>query len=124
MAEGPLLSLMHTPLTGRTGLVPMIFATGNPAKLSSGHRLVSEQVAPLMAPLQEFYKARASGISVVDTAPVAEMLDANMPNNYSPTTFLVQTMATSPAVDYVATLAFVDAAGYQKAQKLAQTPVP
>lgn len=126
MAEGPLLSLMATPAAGRAALIEKVFATGNATRLSSGHRAVSEQVAPLMAPLSQFYGARASGLSIQDTAPVAEMLSANMPNNYSPTTFLVQSMgdtATRP-MDYVVTVAFVNGAGYAKAQGLAQNPVP
>jgi hypothetical protein len=54
------------------------------------------------------------------------MLDAQVPNNYSPTSFLVQTMRdrTDRAVDYVATVLFVDAAGYAKAQTLSHNPVP
>ena len=125
MAEGPLLSLMKLPAANRAALVPKIFETGNPAKLSSGHRMVSEQVAPLMAPLSQLYAARAAGASIEMTASAAEMLSANMPNNYSPTTFLVQSMADSQrAMDYVVTLAFVTPTTYQKAQRLAQNPVP
>ena len=68
----------------------------------------------------------ASKWSIEDTAPVAEMLSANMPNNYSPTTFLVQAMGDTSkrATDYVATIAFVNGGGYMKAQLLAQNPVP
>ena len=126
MAEGPLLSLMATPPAGREALIGKVFETGEAARLSSGHRMVSEQVAPLMGPLSQFYGARAQGLSVEDTAPVAEMLSANMPNNYSPTTFLVQAMGADAtrAADYVVTVAFVNGAGYAKAQRLAQQPVP
>jgi len=126
MAEGPLVSLMATPAAGREALIAKVFTTGNATRLSSGHRAVSEQVAPLMGPLSQFYGARAQGLSVEDTAPVAEMLSANMPNNYSPTTFLVQAMGDTSkrATDYVVTVAFVNGAGYAKAQTLAQNPVP
>ena len=126
MAEGPLLSLMKLPAANRGALVPKIFETGNAARLSSGHRMVSEQVAPLMVPLQQFFGARAQGATVEMTASAAEMLSANMPNNYSPTTFLVQAMSDSPArtMDYVVTLSFVTPTTYQKAQRLAQQPVP
>ena len=126
MAEGPLLSLMKLPAASRTALVPKIFETGNAAKLSSGHRMVSEQVAPLMDGLQQLYAARAGGATVEMTAAGAEMLSANMPNNYSPTTFLVQAMTDSPmrAMDYVVTLSFVTPTTYQKAQRLSANPVP
>lgn len=126
MAEGPLLALMKLPAESRGALVPKIFETGNAARLSSGHRMVSEQVAPLMAPLQELYAARAAGASIAMTAEGAAMLSATMPDNYSPTTFLVQAMPDSAmrAMDYVVTLAFVTPTTYQKAQRLAQNPVP
>ena len=126
MADGPLLSLLALPQPLRLLNVPKIFETGNPAKLSSGHRMVSEQVAPLMGPLSQLYTARAQGASLEATASAAQQLSANMPNNYSPTAFLVQAIADPSirSVDYVVTLSFVDAAGYQKAKRLAQNPVP
>jgi len=126
LAEGPLLVLMKLPDAIRALNVAKIFETGNPAKLSSGHRMVSEQVAPLMSPLQELYKARVGGATIEQTAMAAKQLSANMPNNYSPTTFLIQAIAEGPlrSTDYVTTLAFVNAANYQKAQKLSANPVP
>lgn len=126
LADGPLIALMKLPEPIRLLNVPKIFETGDAARLSSGHRMVSEQVAPLMGPLQQFYAARAQGAPVEATAEVAMQLSSQMPNNYSPTAFFVQAMAEEPvrAVDYVVTLAFVGSAGYQKAQRLALNPVP
>jgi hypothetical protein len=126
LADGPLISLLALPAPIRQLNVAKIFDTGDVAKLSSGHRMVSEQVAPLMGPLSQFYGARAMGATVDQTAETAKALSAQMPLNYSPTAFLVQAMADEPvrAVDYVATLAFVNAAGYQKAQRLSSNPVP
>lgn len=126
LAEGPLANLLAIPTQIRTPLVGKIFATGNPAKLSSGHRAVSEQVAPLMGPLSQFYTARAGGAPVSATASAADMLDANMPPNYSPTTFLIQAMGpeATRSMDYVVTVAFVNAAGYAKAKALSSRPVP
>ncbi len=89
---------------------------------SSGH------LAPLMAPLEQFYGARASGAPVEATAAAAEMLSASMPKNYSPTTFMIQSInatgETGRKMDYVATITFVNAAGYAKAKQLAQRSVP
>jgi hypothetical protein len=54
------------------------------------------------------------------------MLNAQVPDNYSPTAFLVAAMperAKRP-VDYVATIAFVNGAGYEKAKVLSRQPVP
>lgn len=126
LADGPLIALMNLPEPIRALNVPKIFETGDAAKLSSGHRMVSEQVAPLMGPLSQFYGARAMGAPVEATADVAKQLSAQMPLNYSPTAFLVQAMAaeTTRAADYVVTLAFVNATGYQKAQRLSSNPVP
>jgi hypothetical protein len=126
LADGPLITLMALPEPIRALNLPKIFATGDAARLSSGHRMVSEQVAPLMGPLSQFYGARVMGAPVEATAPVAMQLSAQMPLNYSPTAFLVQAMAAEPvrSVDYIATLAFVSATGYQKAQRLSSNPVP
>ena len=126
LAEGPLVDLMKLPAGMRAIQLPHIFETGNAAKLSSGHRAVSEQVAPLMAPLQQFYGARVQGATPEMTAPAAQMLNAAMPANYSPTTFFIQSIVDEPirSVDYVVTLAFVGSAGYQKAQRLSSNPVP
>ena len=126
MADGPLISLLALPEADRAPLVAGIFKTGNAAKLSEGHRMVSEEVAPLMPPLQQLYDARAAGAPIEATAPDATLLNTKVANNYSPTTFLVQSMAgaaTRP-FDYVVTIGFVNAAGFEKAKLLAQRPVP
>jgi hypothetical protein len=125
LAEGPLLDLMKMPAEIRPGNVAKIFETGNPAKLSSGHRMVSEQVAPLMAPLRQIYEARVAGATIDQTASAAMQLSSQVPNNYSPTAFLVQALPDAArTMDYVVTLTFVNSTGYQKAQRLAQNPVP
>jgi hypothetical protein len=126
LADGPLISLMKLPEPIRLANVPKIFETGDAAKLSSGHRAVSEQVAPLMGPLQQFYTARASGAPVEATADAAMQLTAQMPANYSPTAFIVQAMGDDAvrSIDYVVTLTFVNSTGYEKAKRLAQNPVP
>jgi hypothetical protein len=129
LAEGPLLSLQVAPAAGREALVPNIFDVGsNSNALSSGHRAVAEQVAPLMAGLGQYYGARAKGATVQQTAPVAAQLNAGVKNvgNYSPTAFLVNSMqdASIRKLDYVATVVFTDAAGYTKAKQLSKNPVP
>ena len=126
LAEGPLLNLMKMPAALRAGGIAKVFEQGDAARLSSGHRMVSEQVAPMMAPLRQIYEARAAGASVEMIAAGATQLSSQVPNNYSPTAFLVQSITDEPVrtVDYVVTLAFVGATGYQKAQRLAQNPVP
>lgn len=126
LADGPLLSLLELPAEQRAGAVQQIFATGDAAKLSSGHRAVSEQVAPMMGPLSQIFGARAAGAPLAAVADGASQLDAQVPPNYSPTAYLVQAMGPTETrpFDYVATVTFVNGAGYDKAKALAQQPVP
>jgi hypothetical protein len=133
LAEGPLASLSLAPAADRAGLINQIFkcpdartpgceAAGG--RLSSGHRAVSEQVAPLMPGLAQFYGGRAQGATPEMTAGGAAQLNEGVHNvpNYSPTAFIVS--AVQPAnlrkIDYVATVVFVDSdADLAKAKRLA-----
>ncbi len=126
LADGPLIGLKAMPEPIRLANVGKIFETADAAKLSSGHRAVSEMVAPLMMPLQQFYMGTLAGAPAEQLAGAAMQLSAQMPLNYSPTAFIVQAMADDSirTVDYVTTLAFVGATAYQKAQRLASNPVP
>ncbi|MBX3228951.1 MAG: hypothetical protein KIT84_41530 [Labilithrix sp.] len=129
LAEGPLSNVLVAPAADRAKLIGQIFAPGDPGALSSGHRAVAEQVAPLMNGLSQFYMGKASGAPADLLAAGGAQLNAGVGNvgNYSPTAFIAN--ATLPAgvrqLDYVATVVFVDgAADYAKAQRLAQNPVP
>lgn len=124
LAEGPLLSLMQAPAEQRAALVDQIFTLGNVTRLSSGHRAVSEMVAPLMPGLQAYFQARASGVTAEQAAEGASQLNAGVGNipNYSPTAFLVNSMqdAANRKVEYVATVVFLDKSGdMAKAKRLA-----
>ncbi|MBP9205654.1 MAG: hypothetical protein KBG28_16905 [Kofleriaceae bacterium] len=126
IAEGPLLSLMALPADRRPGLVSMIFSNDGGGNLSSGHRAVAEAVSELMVPLSVLYTDRADGKTVAETARTAAEINIKVPPNYSPTAYLVAAMgdgATRPT-DYVATIAFVNGATYDKAKVIAQQPVP
>ncbi len=129
LAEGPLQTLLVAPAADRAPLIGEIFATGNASGLSSGHRAVAEQVAPLMSGLSQYYGAKAQGAPAAALSGPAAQLNAGVGNigNYSPTAFLAN--ATLPrasrSVDYVATVVFVDTqADMDKAKRLAQNPVP
>lgn len=125
LAEGPLLSLLVAPAESRAALVQQVFADGSPSKLSSGHRAVAEQVAPLMAGLTQIYQARAGGATPEQTAAGAAQLNAAVKDNYSPTAFMVHAMPTGErTMDYVATVVFVSPSAYAKAKELAKQPVP
>ena len=85
-----------------------------------------EKVAPLMEPLSQLYGARAAGAPFEAIADGASMLNVQVPNNYSPTAFMVAAMgdASTRTMEYVATVTFVNGATYDKAKLLAQNPVP
>lgn len=127
LAEGPLQNILLAPPADRAGLIGKVFATGNAGGLSSGHRAVAAQVEPLMQYVQQYYGGKAQGAPIAMLAQGAGQLNAQVPPNYSPTAFLAN--ATLPAgvraVDYVATVVFVDsAAELEKAKRLSANPVP
>ncbi len=126
LADGPLLSAMQLPAAARGPAIASIFAEGDAAKLSSGHRAVAQQIAPLMGPLSQFFGAKAAGATDAQMADAADQLNANFPLNYSPTGFLVQAMGDKATrkLDYVATVAFVNGSGLDKAKLLSRNPVP
>ena len=127
LADGPLLSIQALPAANRAGLVEEVFATGgNVGKLSSGHRAVSEEVAPLMPHLKDLFTARAAGAPIAGPiAAGATQLNANIKANYSPTAYIVAAMPDGMrSMDYVATVTFVGTSGYAKAKVLAMQPVP
>lgn len=129
LAEGPLTNVLIAPPADRQKLIEQVFATGSPSRLSSGHRAVAEQVAPLMTGLSQYYMGKASGAPAPMLEAGAAQLNAGVNNvgNYSPTAFLANSTLPSGvrALDYVATVVFVDsAADYAKAQKLSKNPVP
>lgn len=125
LAEGPLVSVLAAPAADRAGLVAQIFTPGgNGGRLSSGHRAVAEQVAPLMSGLAQYYGARAQGATAQMTSGAAGQLNAGVQNvpNYSPTSFLVSAVQPEGLrkIDYVATVVFVDSdADLAKAKRLA-----
>jgi len=124
LAEGPLATVLQAPAADRATLIPQIFADGpNGGRLSSGHRAVAEEVAPLMPGLQRFYGARAQGATAAMTRDGADLLNAGVQTipNYSPTAFLVSAMQNDGLrkIDYVATVVFVDSdADLAKAKRL------
>ncbi len=129
LADGPLLNLVagRPDPAAAQGLLASVFTEGS-APLSSGHRAVAQQVAPLMSGVQQYYGARL--MAPAQAGAAAAQLNGLTGNvtNYSPTAFLVN--AALPAdhpdrkVDYVATVVFTPQAAVEKARRLAQNPVP
>jgi hypothetical protein len=126
IAEGPLRAIDTLPEEQQDAAVAPVFAEGDATGLSSGHRAVAESVAPLMGPLSEYYAARVRNAPVDALAGAAEQLGASFAHNYSPTSYFIAAMGDedSRPMDYVATVAFVNAATFAKARELARLPVP
>merc|ERR1711916_100414 len=123
-ADGPLINLLQ--LSNKEKKIHEIFCSGdytcaNGAHMSSGHRKVAEQVAPLMAGLEQLFSVRVASGGWNERVPMAAaQLNAPIPNNYSPTGFLVQAMAKGErGADYVATVQFIAPRDLAKARRLA-----
>jgi len=124
LADGPFLNLLPLQGAGRAQLLKNVFcAEGSQcnggAKLSSGHRAVAQQVAPLMAGLQKIFEARLAGAPMDAVAPNARELNNFSPPNYSPTAFFVRAFAMGDrALDYVATVVFLGARDYERVKPI------
>lgn len=122
LAEGPLQNVLLAPPAQRIGLIEQIFATGNAGGLSSGHRAVASEVAPLMdgdvngdgeikdkdnnrngvidenekerPALKQYYQMKAQQAPREMTGALAAGLNAGVGNvgNYSPTAFISNAM--------------------------------
>jgi hypothetical protein len=131
LSEGPLaiLESLPNPPNDKLGLIEDIFAHGDAAKLSAGHQTVARSLEPEMEALRAYYRnqiiRRAGRLpqSPADSAEDAARYSAGMPANYSPASFLLNSL---PAIgrpdrsfDYMFTLTFVSEEGYRKALKIA-----
>lgn len=120
LGEGPLYLASITTGTDRFALATQVFTQGNnSSRLSSGHRAVSESIAPFMEPLSQYYMARLNGATTEMLGDAVTSLNTGIGDvpNYSPTAFLIQAIRTPDAntFDYIATVLFVNPATYRKA---------
>ena len=112
LGEGPLLTLQSIRLdpAQNTQVVGQIFSAPSNSNMSSGHRAVADAMAPHFAPLQNYYMAYNSGAPQI--AGLKNAFNTGMKRNYSPTSFVVNTLLpannTTRVFDYVATIVFVD----------------
>jgi hypothetical protein len=128
LGEGPLAAVLGAPAEQRGALIEQMFTSMAAANMSSGHRATAEATGPLMAPLKQYYQARAAGSPANNPqlAPIFQGLNGNVKPNYSPTAFhALSTSSGTRVMDYVATVVFVDNdTDFEKAKRLAQNPVP
>lgn len=113
LADGPLLVIdsMKLPAADRTKLLESVFVEnkGRLAKLSVGHKTVAESMQPKFAPLQQYYTGAGSGFyQSIKARLIRNAVNREIPDNYSPTSFLVNTLLPTDNVnrtmDYIATI--------------------
>lgn len=115
LADGPLMVInaLKPPAEERKKLLESVF-TANPgslAKLSIGHKTIAEQMQPKFEPLSRYYAGAVVGGGVFENVKarfIAKMVAREIPENYSPTSFLINTLlpkdSTYRRMDYIATV--------------------
>ncbi|MEO5914806.1 MAG: hypothetical protein ABIS50_11265 [Luteolibacter sp.] len=135
MADGPLTVLTSAgaklPPERKLELSAEIFTDTDAPQLSTGHKATAKQVKPLMDQLSVYYQMvlgnrNSTTINGVEVARdnYAGSMNASMPDNYSPTTFMLNSFlpAGHPdrKFDYLYTLVFVPNDDYRKALEIAK----
>jgi hypothetical protein len=115
LADGPLLVIdaLKLPKDQRNALLEDVFVE-HPAKqanMSSGHLEIAKTLQPKFAPLEKYYRAVAEGgFQRIQAYFIGHAFRSAMPDNYSPTGFLINTLLPSNnstrTMDYVATIMF------------------
>lgn len=114
LADGPLIVVdaLKLPEAEREKLIHSIFVD-NPAglsRMSVGHRKVATDMKPKFAPLEKYYIGALGGFwgPSIEARMISHGFNKAVPDNYSPTSFLINTLLpsnnTNRVMDYVATL--------------------
>jgi hypothetical protein len=112
LADGPVLMMQKLELSGAdlAKTISDVFVASGTSRMSQGHRDVANEFAPLFAPLENYYKGHNSG--AMEILGLKQIFNTKMNANYSPTAFMVNTLLPEAndhrAMDYVATLVFID----------------
>jgi len=113
LADGPLLVIdaLKLPAAERQKMLHSVFVAnpGSLAKLSAGHKAISEQLSPKFEPLEKYYLGAGQGIlQNVKARVISKAFIRAIPENYSPTSFLINTLLppdnVNRTMDYVATI--------------------
>lgn len=130
LGEGPLLNAIAAKGAGDpAALLGSVFKEGNTnsTELSSGHRGANKMLIEkgIVQGLQMVYQLRGQNANAVLPAQL-EGLRKEIPANYSPTAFLIDTIKDERVrgFDYVATVVFVDGAQAAAVQALKSNPIP
>lgn len=113
LADGPLMVInaLKPPAAERKKLLDSVFVS-NPAglsKMSIGHRQLAEQMQPKFEPLSRYYLGSGGGMfDSLKARVLTKVFTREIPENYSPTSFLVNTLLprdnVNRTMDYVATI--------------------
>jgi hypothetical protein len=114
LADGPLTVIdgLKIPKAERTVLLQSVFVE-NPSKLSKmseGHRKVAETMQPKFETLKDYYLGVSGGtvIQRLRARLIRSAFNRAVPENYSPTSYLLNTMLpdnnVNRTMDYVATI--------------------
>jgi hypothetical protein len=115
LADGPLLVIgaLKLPAAEQDQMLHSVFVV-NPkgmAKLSSGHKDIATKMESKFATLETYYRgALGGGWSGLKARVVGTTISSLIPENYSPTSFLINTLlppdSSYRTMDYVATIVF------------------
>lgn len=114
LADGPLLVIdaMNPEAAARQKLIDSVFAVSRPAglkKMSTGHRDTAKVMQPKFAALAVYYAGvTGNAQQKQQAAAVSGAFAQEIPQNYSPTSFLINTLLPSNSpnrtMDYIATI--------------------
>ncbi len=113
LADGPLLVIdaLKLPAAERTKMLERVFVAnpGSLAKLSPGHKTISEAMAPKFEPLENYYRGAGAGVlQSLKARVISKAYIRAIPENYSPTSFLINALLppdnVNRTMDYVATI--------------------
>jgi len=113
LTEGPLLVVdsLKLPTEQRKKLLHAVFVDtpSGVAKLSAGHKTLAQSMKPKFAPLEKYYLGVGGNWGpTIEARMVSIAFNRGIPENYSPTSFLINTLLppnnVNRTMDYVATI--------------------
>ena len=104
-------SPLKLPAAEQDKLLHAVFVAnqGSLTKLSAGHKTLADSMSPKFAPLEEYYLGVNGKLTASWKARmISNAFNKAIPENYSPTSFLINTFLPSNNVnrtmDYIATI--------------------
>ncbi len=113
LTEGPLLVVdsLKLPVEEKKKLLHAVFVDtpSGVAKLSAGHKTLAQSMKPKFAPLEKYYLGVGGNWGpTIEARMVSIAFNRGIPENYSPTSFLINTLLppnnVNRTMDYVATI--------------------